>query len=66
MPCLEANYPSSTLEEIGNRNLEIIKIKKSTLFLQFATNVQEFKEGYEKGEKVNISLIPRKSDGKVD
>jgi hypothetical protein len=62
---------ASTLEEIADRNLEIIEKKKDKLFTQFPANTQEFKDKYEMGEKdrkefLFISLIPRKSDGKVD
>jgi hypothetical protein len=65
------NFSSSSLEEIADRNLEIIKLKKDKLFTQFPANTQEFKDEYEKAEKAKIkflyiSLIPRKSDGKVD
>jgi hypothetical protein len=71
IPYIGTNYSSSTMEEIADRNLEIMKLKKDKLFTQLPTNTQQFKDEYEKAEKAKvkflyISLIPRKSDGKVD
>jgi hypothetical protein len=71
IPYIGTNYSSSNLEEIADRNLEIVKLKKDKLFTQFPTTTQEFKDKYEKVEKdkikfLYISLIPRKADGKVD
>jgi hypothetical protein len=71
IPYIRNNYSSSNLEEIADRNLEIMKLKKEKLFAQFPTNTQQFKNEYENKEKAKIkflyiSLAPRKSDGKVD
>lgn len=71
IPYLGTNYPSSTVEEIFNRNQEIFKSKKIDLFAQLPTTTQEFEDQYKKTEKAKVkflfvSLIPRKSDGKVD
>ena len=71
MPYLGDQYPSSNLAEMEDRNSEIMKQKKINLFAQFPANNQEFEEDYKRGEKdkikfLYVSLIPRKSDGKVD
>ena len=71
MSYLGDQYSVSSLEEIVDRNLAIIKSKKCGLFSQFPHNKQEFEESWEKVKKEKnrfllVSLIPRKSDGEVD
>ena len=68
---IREDYSSSTLAEVVDRNLEIIKSKKEKLLSQFPHNTQEFEESWEKVKKEKnsfllVSLIPRKSNGEVD